>query len=88
MKSLINRLNMQTIILDIDAPQQQPLILEHFPHHFTDDTTLEVEVRRGQSMNDLFQLLSKKNISVTGMRNKTNRLEELFIHLISENKKA
>ncbi len=50
-------------------------------------TTLEIEVSNQQSLNDLFTLLTEKNIRVVSMRNKTNRLEELFIHLVSRNKK-
>jgi ABC-2 type transport system ATP-binding protein len=88
MKTLINRLNSQTLILDIDKPVAEALALDGFRYRFTDETTMEVEVRRDQSMNELFQLLTQKNMSVTGMRNKTNRLEELFINLIAENKKA
>lgn len=87
MKSLINRLHRQTIIFDIEKPAAA-FELNHYDYRQLDPTTFEIEIKKGQSLNDLFALLSKQNIRVTSMRNKTNRLEELFIHLISENKKS
>jgi ABC-2 type transport system ATP-binding protein len=88
MKSLINRLNKQTIVLDIDQPSQHIPLLEGYQHRLIDETTLEVDVHRGQSINELFNLLTQHNINITSMRNKTNRLEELFINLVSQNKKS
>lgn len=87
MKALINRLNVQTLVLDIDKPLPTLPDLAGFRFRLLDEITLEIEVKRGQSINDLFQLLSQKNVVITGMRNKTNRLEELFVHLIAENRK-
>ncbi|MBV9576507.1 MAG: ABC transporter ATP-binding protein [Gammaproteobacteria bacterium] len=86
MKSLINRLNMQTIVLDLDKPLQKVPQITGYEHRLIDETTLEIEIHKGQSLNELFELLSQNHIKVNSMRNKTNRLEELFIHLISENK--
>ena len=87
MKSLINRLNVQTIILDMEkSPAQMPK-LDGYHSRLIDETTLEIEIHRGQSINALFDLLTQHNITISSMRNKTNRLEELFIHLIAENKK-
>lgn len=87
MKELINRLHVQTLMLDTQTPMPKLLADEHFRFRVVDESTLEVEIHRGQTINELFQWLSNRNISITGMRNKTNRLEELFIHLIRENKK-
>lgn len=87
MKSLINRLNVQTMILDLAEAPQQSLQLKDFVWRSQDETSIEVEVHRHQSLNDLFQLLSAQQIKVCSMRNKTNRLEELFVHLITQNKK-
>lgn len=86
MKSLINRLNVQTIILDLEKPLPQSPPLEGYVNRLLDGTTLEVEIHRHQSINDLFYLLTQQHITIRSMRNKTNRLEELFIDLISENK--
>ena len=86
MKSLINRLNVQTLVLDLEKPLLTMPSLDHYHGRLIDETTLEVELHRDQSLNDLFTSLSQNHIQITSMRNKTNRLEELFIHLISENK--
>lgn len=86
MKSMINRLNTQTIVLDLCKPLTQPLNLPRFEHHLLDETSVEVQIAKGQSLNDLFNLLSTQQIAVSSMRNKTNRLEELFIHLVNKNK--
>lgn len=88
MKTLINRLNTQTILLDLNQPQQQTLQLDGYAHQFIDDTTLEVEIHRHQSLNHLFELLTQQKIQVSSMRNKTNRLEELFVRLVAENQQT
>lgn len=88
MKSLINRLHIQTLVLDLAEPIQSPVVLENYPARHIDSHTLEVEVKKTQTLNDLFQTLKQQNILVSSMRNKTNRLEELFVRLISENKQA
>ena len=60
--------------------------LADFPYRLLDQTTLELELYKNQSLNDLFDSLSSHQIQVKSMRNKTNRLEELFVRLIAENK--
>ena len=87
MKFLVNQSKMQTIVLDIDELTKHVFQLPGYQYRIIDDTSLEIEIYREQSLNDLFQLLIQQNIKVTSMRNKTNRLEELFINLINENKK-
>jgi ABC-2 type transport system ATP-binding protein len=86
MKLLINRINVQTIVLDTELPVPPTLNLATFQHRVLDDMSIELEIRHDQSINDLFSLLTQQGVSVRSMRNKTNRLEELFIHLIAENK--
>ncbi|OGT61519.1 MAG: ABC transporter [Gammaproteobacteria bacterium RIFCSPHIGHO2_12_FULL_45_12] len=88
MKTLINRLDVQTMILDLAAPITTPITLNGYPASLTDETTLEVKIHRHQSINELFQRLTEQHIHVTSMRNKTNRLEELFIGLIADNKRG
>jgi ABC-2 type transport system ATP-binding protein len=87
MKSLLNQLNVQTFVLDIAPPLSPSLSLSNYTHRFLDENTLEVELDRHQSMNDLFQWLTLNNIHVHSLRNKTNRLEELFMHLVTAHKK-
>lgn len=88
MKTLINRVNVQTLVFDLVAPLQHHIDLPDFSYRPVDNGTLEVHIKRGQNLNDLFQHLNKQNIHVASMRNKTNRLEELFMHLISMNQPA
>jgi ABC-2 type transport system ATP-binding protein len=47
-----------------------------------DDHTLEVEMSKEQSLNDIFSRLSGQGIDVVSMRNKVNRLEEMFMRLV------
>lgn len=83
MRSLVNRLDVQTIVLDLHRELDHTLDLQQFNYRFIDKTSIEVEIHRQQSINDLFALLSQQNIIVNSLRNKTNRLEELFINLVS-----
>lgn len=85
-KSLLNRLNVQTLILDLAQPLETPPHLPDYPYRMVDKTTLEIELHKNQTLNALFNMLSQQNIAVVSLRNKTNRLEELFVRLITENK--
>lgn len=87
MKSLINRLNVQTLILDLQGAPIDQLTLNGYKYRLVDDSSLEIEITREQSLNELFELLTQQNIKINSMRNKTNRLEELFVNLIEENKR-
>jgi ABC-2 type transport system ATP-binding protein len=86
-KTLINQLNIQTMILDMEHPLTTTLRLDDYPWRLHDESSIEVEVNRDQSLNDLFKKLSAHEIKIVSMRNKTNRLEELFVRLVSQNKK-
>jgi ABC-2 type transport system ATP-binding protein len=56
--------------------------LNGFTAMLSDEHTLEIEMSKTQSLNDIFAQLSAQGIAVTSMRNKVNRLEELFIRLV------
>ena len=86
MKSLVGRLHLQTVILDFDAPLATLPALENYTSRRNDESSLEIEIPLGQSINPLFAQLSQLGLKVTSMRNKTNRLEELFINLVNKNK--
>jgi ABC-2 type transport system ATP-binding protein len=62
--------------------------LPGFRTTLADDHTLDVEVSKGQSLNDIFALLSAQGIQVNSMRNKVNRLEELFVRLVDVSARA
>jgi ABC-2 type transport system ATP-binding protein len=88
MKELLSKLKSETFILDLGAKSPLP-VLEGYRSQLTDTSTLEVEVMREQGLNSLFSQLSKQGVQVMSMRNKANRLEELFVTLVngSEEKK-
>jgi ABC-2 type transport system ATP-binding protein len=54
----------------------------------TDDHTIEVDVRKEQGLNDIFTRLSQQGLEVVSMRNKVNRLEELFMRLVERKEAA
>lgn len=84
MKSLLSKLQFETFIFDLEPYDKQPVITG-FKHTFEDDQTLEVEVVRDQGINELFEQLTSQGIKVLSMRNKSNRLEELFLKITEEN---
>ncbi|WP_241576091.1 ABC transporter ATP-binding protein [Rosenbergiella collisarenosi] len=87
MKALLAKVESETFLLDL-APHTTPAVLEGFRYQNIDATTLEVEVQREQGMNDVFSQLSAQQIQVLSMRNKANRLEELFVDLVSNSGKG
>lgn len=84
MKSLLNRLDKETFVLDLKHSLTHPFELDGFDYHQIDNTTLEIEIHRGESLNTVFEQLSQKGIEVTSMKNKVNRLEELFLKLVEK----
>jgi ABC-2 type transport system ATP-binding protein len=85
MKSLLRSLKSETFILYLRDDISQPPALEGFAVPVVIDShTLEVEVPQTRSLNDLIQQLDSQQIVVSRMRNKVNRLEELFITITSK----
>lgn len=84
MKELIVKLDTETFILDLQEPIAVPPTLNGFVLQRVDDSTLEVEINKRNSLNELFQLLDRNGIKITSMRNKSNRLEELFLKLVEK----
>ncbi len=82
MKSLLNKLNRETMVLDLRDPLQQPPTIPDYPVRLVDPTTLEVDVWREQGLNRLFEGLAANGIEPISMRNKANRLEELFLSMV------
>jgi len=83
MKQLLGKLNVETFVLDLKEPLSS---LPPLPGHDIvriDETTLEAHISREQSLNRLFEDLSRHRIEVLSMRNKSNRLEQLFVHLVT-----
>ncbi|MFH4823744.1 ATP-binding cassette domain-containing protein [Klebsiella pneumoniae] len=85
MKALLSKLKSETFILDL-APKSPVPKLEGYQYQLVDTSTLEVEVLREQGINSVFAQLSAQGVQVLSMRNKANRLEELFVTLVHERK--
>ncbi|MBD3949277.1 ABC transporter ATP-binding protein [Tuanshanicoccus lijuaniae] len=85
MKTLLAKLQYETFIFDLDKYTTKPVIAG-YNSYFEDDQTLAVEVERHQGVNNIFEQLNQQQVKVLSMRNKSNRLEELFLK-ITEDKK-
>ena len=84
MKSLLNKLHVETFVLDLRAPLSGTPEIDGYRLRRIDDTTLEAEVHRDQSVNRLFTELSSQGVEVLSLRNKANRLEELFLRMTAD----
>ncbi len=84
-KNLIKQLNKETFILDIKQEINSCPVVNEYPITMVDSHTLEVAVDKNKSLNQLFSILSKQGIEIVSMRNKANRLEELFIGMVEKN---
>lgn len=84
MRTLLRQLNVETFVLDLEQPLTVvPASLAHNAH-IVDPTTLEIAVDRDDNLNHVYAMLSAANIKVLSMRNKSNRLEQLFINLVGQ----
>jgi ABC-2 type transport system ATP-binding protein len=86
MSRLLSRLNTEVFLLNLASPIIEPPQLPDYHASLVDSETLEVEVMREQSMNQLFGQLSRQGIEVLSMRNKQNRLEQMFVDLVERSK--
>ena len=84
MKSLLSRLDVQGFVLDINQSLEISPSIPDFEISLEDSTTLNVAIKKDQSINDLFNHLSTQGILVTSMRNQSNRLEEMFIEMVKK----
>ena len=82
MAGVIRKLNQETFVLNFRGAIATAPALPGFVSRMTDDHTLEIEVTKEQTLNDIFARLSQQGIEVVSMRNKVNRLEELFMRLV------
>jgi ABC-2 type transport system ATP-binding protein len=88
MANVLRKLQTEVFVFNSREPMNVLPQLPGFKITLPDSHTLEVEVSKGQSLNDLFATLSAQGIQVDSMRNKVNRLEELFIRLVDAGEKA
>ncbi|KRW62895.1 ABC transporter ATP-binding protein [Pseudomonas sp. TTU2014-080ASC] len=85
MKELLKTLHVETFLLDLAEPLLTTPQLQGYPAKVVDAQTLEVQVEKSLGITELFRQLALQNIQVLSLRNKSNRLEELFVSLVEKN---
>lgn len=83
MRELLGKLKVETFIFYLATPTTTNSVepLTAYRARLIDESTIEADIEEGQTLNDLLAELTKQGLVVTGMRNKANRLEEVFLHL-------
>ena len=85
-KALLKTLSSETFVLDLDHSLSNVELDGYEMNLVGDGSSIEVAVMKGQNLNDVFNYLNQLNVKVVSMRNKSNRLEELFVKLIKGSK--
>ena len=88
MKSLLRTLDIETFVLDLREAIRHCPVVDGMEIKVRDENTLEASIPRDKSLNSLFAELERQEIHVLSMRNKANRLEELFMNLVEAGKIA
>ena len=83
MRSLLTQLHVETFVLDLSAELDNAPDIPGYSIRLIDATTLEVDITREATINKVFEILNASGIAVSSMRNKVNRLEELFVRLVA-----
>ncbi len=81
-KTLLGKLDIETFVLDLRAPVSRAPVIEGIEVVLRDATTLEASIPKSRSLNRLFSQLEAEGMEVVSMRNKANRLEELFVRMV------
>jgi ABC-2 type transport system ATP-binding protein len=82
MSSLLRKLQAETFVLNLRESVASVPMVPGYVFNLVDEHTLEVEVSKEQSLNEVFAKLTEQGLHVLSMRNKVNRLEELFMKLV------
>ncbi|MCP8467267.1 ABC transporter ATP-binding protein [Pseudomonas sp. ZM23] len=85
MRKLLSKLHVETFFLDLQGTLAEAPKLDGYPARLVDDHTLEVQVDKSRGINGLFVQLNAQGLQVLSLRNKSNRLEELFVSLVEKN---
>ena len=88
MRELLAKLNTEVFVFDTRERLERFPELPGYVGRLLDSHSLEVEVEKTQSLNELFAGLSAQGVHVVSMRNKANRLEELFVSLVGVGEEA
>jgi ABC-2 type transport system ATP-binding protein len=84
MKNVIGKLQVEAFVLTVKEPMSTAPQLLGYATRLRNEHEVEVEVAKGQGLNEVFAQLSQSGLHVASMRTKTNRLEELFIRLVEK----
>lgn len=84
MSDVLRRLHREVFVLSVEGELDAAPELEGFVTRLRDDGELEIEKNRGADMNDMFSQLQARGIRVASLRNKANRLEEMFMDLVEK----
>jgi ABC-2 type transport system ATP-binding protein len=82
MTNVIGKLQLEVFVLSLQEPVRAAPTLAGYVVRLRNEREIEVEVAKGQGLNEVFAQLSQQGLHVASMRTKTNRLEELFIRLV------
>lgn len=83
MKSLLTQLSLETFVFDLKDELNNTPTINNISHMtLSDNKTLEITLNKNQNLNDVFRQLNDFNIQIVSMRNKNNRLEELFMGVV------
>ena len=82
MATVLRKLHSEVFVLNLRQPLAAAPELPGYVVQLADDGSIEVEITRSQNLNDIFAALSARGVEVVSMRNKANRLEELFMRLV------
>ena len=84
MRGLLTELDTETFLLDLAEPLETVPLVQGFEIERVDSHQLALSVRKGTDLNDAFQQLTEQGVRVLSMRNRANRLEELFVSMTSQ----
>ena len=87
MSNVLRKLSVETFVLNVARELRGAPDVPGYDVRLLDEHTLEVDVESARGINDLFDALTGQGVQVISLRNKSNRLEELFMRLV-ENKQA
>ena len=88
MSTLLGQLALETFVLNLSQPLAELPEVVGYPLRRLDERTLEADVSKDRGLNDLFQQLSAHGVTISSLRNKANRLEELFMRLVDKSEAA
>lgn len=88
-KDLLAKLSVETYIFDLTTPltEKNKELISQFQARVVDENTIEADLVQGESVSEMIMALGRLDIMVRSMRNKANRLEELFVRITTDTKK-